>query len=1243
MTDFSPAIPGDTYQVGGSLPVDAPSYVRRQADEALYQALKAGEFCYVLNSRQMGKSSLKVQTIRRLQAEGVACAAIDLTQIGSSDITPDQWYNSLIDSIVNSLDLYDRFDLYVWWEEHSLLSNVRRLGKFLDEVLLPSTLQTIVIFIDEIDSILSLPFPMDDFFALIRECYNRRADNPGYNRLTFTLLGVTTPTDLIQNKQRTPFNVGRPIELAGFQLHEVEPLTQGLAAKTTEPQALMQAVLDWTGGQPFLTQKVCRLLLSIASAAPAGQAAIWVDQLIHTKIIENWEAQDTPQHLITIRDRLLNTEERAGRLLGLYQQIVQQGEIVADNSPEQIELRLTGLIVKRDGKLRDYNRIYREVFSRDWLERSLSNLRPYGRAITTWLESDRQDESRLLRGQALQEARTWAEGKRIDEDDRRFLDASQELEKRDIQRKLEVEAEAKQVLTAANRQANQRIQLGSAALALMLVGAITSGLAAQNSIKGANETVKAVEKKAEQFQADADIAEQRRINSDTQRQFAEQRKQSAEAQARQAVQNLRRAEQREADAMRQYTIAQIQATQAQQDRAYATQAATQARDSAAQAKTDQQRTRLQLEDAKINLLATEVRLKSTVANERFAAGRPFESLLTALAAGQQLQQVIKTVLGKDDTQARVIAALDQAMHGVNERNTLTGHQNLVANVSFSPDGKTLLSGSEDGNLKLWSTDSGVELRTIVGHQEGITSVDFSPDGKTVASSSWDDTIKVWNVDTGEEIRTLYGHEDYVTHASFSPDGKTIASSSLDGTIKVWNVDTGEEIRTLYGHEDYVTHASFSPDGKTIVSSSRDKTVKLWSVGSGEEIRTFSGHQNFVTSVSFSPDGQVIVSSSWDKTVKLWNVGSGEEIRTFSGHQGFATSVSFSPDGKTLASGSGDNTVKLWSLDNGASPHTLSGHKDSVTNVSFSPDGKTLASGSSDNTVKLWSLDSGTELITLRGHRDSVTSVSFSPDGKTIASGSYDNIIKLWSIDSREEIRTFLGHRRAVMSVSFSPDGKTLASGSSDNTVKLWSLDSRALPRTLSGHKGSVTSVSFSPDGKTIISGSNDGTVKLWKVSDGAELLTFRGHRDSVKVTSVSFNPDGKTIISGSNDNTIKLWKVDDGAELLTFRGHEDSVTSVSFSPDGKTIISGSTDGTLRLWEAGSGEEIQTLSINPDAVTSVSFSPDGKMIGSGYFDGFIELKVWDFDRLMTIGCDWIRGYLISHPVDRPLCERYLIHE
>ena len=467
------------YQVGGSLDSDAPSYVTREADSALYDALKAGQFCYVLNSRQMGKSSLRVRTMKRLQAEGTVCIFIDLTGMGKQDVTPEKWYAGIVQSLVSSCQLAPKIQWRTWWRElQDLLSPVQRLSLFIEEVLLVEVKQNIVIFVDEIDRVLSQKFSLDDFFALIRCFLEQRDIHPDYKRLTWALLGVATPSNLIRDKTQTPFNIGKAIELKGFGANEVQPLVAGLKGKIERPEAVIREILDWTGGQPFLTQKLCKLV--IQEVEKEGNLHL-VEQVVKSRLVENWEVTDEPEHLRTIRDRILRNEERVGRLLGLYQQILQKEEILTDGSAEQMELRLSGLVVQRQGKLKVYNRIYELVFDQTWLERKLAELRPYAHTINAWLASERRDQSSLLRGQALQDALTWALPKSLSDLDYQYLVASQDLAKREAQTALEATEQASQLLASARQTAQQavikqrvswdwmpKIALGVTALILLL-------------------------------------------------------------------------------------------------------------------------------------------------------------------------------------------------------------------------------------------------------------------------------------------------------------------------------------------------------------------------------------------------------------------------------------------------------------------------------------------------------------------------------------------------------------------------------------------------------------------------------------------------------------------------------------------------------------------------------------------------------------------------------------------------------
>ncbi|WP_193914834.1 AAA-like domain-containing protein [Desmonostoc muscorum] len=1207
------------YQVGGSLRSDDPTYVMRQADEKLYASLKAGDFCYVLNCRQMGKSSLLQRTSHRLRQEGYSCVYLDMTRLGSEDTTPEQWYKGVIISLFYSLNLGEEVNFKEWWKMQSGISSVQKLHQFVEELLLPNIQNKsqikekaggIIIFIDEIDSLLSLNFPVNDFFAWIRHCYNQQASDSNFQRLGFALFGVASPSDLIADKRRTPFNIGTAIELQGFKLHEATPLLKGLQEVISQPQAVLREIIYWTGGQPFLTQKLCQIVAQAALRTSYGTISLlpgteefWVEQLVRSQIIEHWEAKDEPEHLRTIRDRLLFYEHRAGRLLGLYQRVLQEevGEqgsrgaegqrrrdapvplppVPTDDSLEQTELLLSGLVEKHNGYLKIKNPIYRHVFNAQWVLRQLDNLRPYSQTFNAWIASAYKDESRLLRGQALKDTQNWLQGKSLSDLDYQFLAASQEYERKAVQTALEA-ARAKEV-EARLAQEKKTAKLQRFLLIAVGIGLLVSSSLGVGSFILYRQTLKSA------YQAKS--SEIRALVSSSEGLFASNRRLDALIEAIKAKHRLQKLGKPNANIERQVNDVLQQAVYGADEYNH-------------------------FSGHTAAVLAVDV--------------SPDSSLI----ASASIDQTIK-LWRRDGTEVA----------------TLKDHKGAVRAIDFSSDSQILASGGEDGTIKLWKRD-GTLIKSFKAHTASIWGVAFSPDGQFLASASWDRTVKLWKPD-GTLLNTFQGYEMGFGGITFSPDGQILAAGNLDRTVKLWKRnasgwENAKPLQPLLGHTAWVVKVAFTPDGQTIVSGSEDRTVKLWKRDSKNETyreyKTLKGHTAGIWGVALSADGQTIASASLDKTIKLWNID-GTELRTLRGHSASVWGVTFSPDNSFIASAGTENLVRLWQKENPFQKSIIA-HEAGIWSIAIAADSSTIATASHENTAKLWNRQ-GKSLKTFTQSGGAIFEVSFSEDGKLIALRSYDDTVKLKKPDG-SLVATYKASLSKLLAAVLSPDGQTIAMANVEKAVEIWKRDrvatpqeSRPAPQILKGHEAEVWEVAFSPDSRLIASVSGDGTAKLWTL-DGKLLKTLKGH--TAAVWRVAFSQDNKMVATGSGDNTVKLWTVD-GKLLQTLKGHIAAIWGVAFTPDGKIVASGSVDTTVKLWKLD-GTELTTLRGHTAAIRKIAISRDGTMLASGGDDN--TLILWNLQRILNLdapayGCALVRDYLKTNIAveqsDRFLCESF----
>jgi WD40 repeat protein/serine/threonine protein kinase len=553
---------------------------------------------------------------------------------------------------------------------------------------------------------------------------------------------------------------------------------------------------------------------------------------------------------------------------------------------------------------------------------------------------------------------------------------------------------------------------------------------------------------------------------------------------------------------------------------------------------------------------------------------------------------------------------------ISAKQIFLGHKGTIWSVTFSPDGKRIVTSSEDKTAKVWDAESGRELLALKGHTCPVRSVALSPDGNRILTGAGAPGLpgeaKVWDAATGQELHSLKGITNEVWTVAFGPDSKRIVTGAGNrlgspGEAKVWDAMTGRELVALKGIAGCVGGVAFSPDGKRIVVGGWDIKVKVCDAATGQELRDLKGHAARVWTVAFSPDSKRIVTGSADQTARVWDAETGEELAIMKGHSGELRRVAFSPDGKRILTSSDDRTAKVWDSHTGLELFALKGHTAEVFATDFSPDGKRIVTGGDDRTVRMYDAEKGQTVLALKGHSGEIRGVAFSPDGQRIVTAGRGHSARVWDVHTGREILKL--HAGEVSSVACSRNGQHIATAGKDQTARVWDAHTGREVLAIKGHPGAVASVAFSPDSKRLFTGSWQA-AKVWDAQTGQECFDLQGHKSWV--WGVAFSPDGKYIVTGGEDLRVKVWDAQSGQQLHSVKGHTGIVWSVAFSPDSQRFVSTSNDRTAVVWDAATGEEVFVLKGHTAAVYSAAFSPDGKRIVTGAGDPYRqgETKLWD---------------------------------
>jgi hypothetical protein len=809
-------VKGRFFEPGGTLSYNSPCYVTREADDTLVSALLAHEYCYLLDSRQKGKSSLMVRTASVLKADGLQTVVLDLQGRGSN-VTLDQWYAGMLTRFGDELGI--RAELLGFWQAHQHLGPLERFFGAIEELVLPKIEIGLVVFVDEVDFVRSLPFKTDEFFAGIRHFYNRRATDSRFQKLSFVLIGTADPLELIADPNLTPFNIGRRIELQDFKIEECGPLSKGLNENEQIASTLMQRIIYWTSGHPYLTQRLCEVVWD-RGAIKAGE----VDRIV-AQIFLSEEAQTSEPNLFDVKRRVaegvpvgVEPSDYFGRVRDIYSRLL-KGKAVANSQQDPViaSLKLSGLLAVRDSNLVIRTRIYKHIFGPLWLE----------------------------------ELRSLAED--VDQAQQGFLTPAVRAKRT---KNIKVTAVSVAVVLAA---------IFCVYRVMWSVGQPTFTLDTEAVYPGQTILLKGNHLSGAEAMLSDDVGHESSI-------AIEQDAKSASAIYPFSV-HVPKSVPPGHYALRVSRAPFLGFLSF----GWSTEAArVTIADDRPLALTGHKDI---VTSASFSPDGNHIITSSGDGTVRIWDAKneaDFDELSghKAYVLDARYSHDGKRIVSASFDRTAVIWDATTGKQLVR----LVGHKDKVYRASFSPDGTKVLTASDDRTAIIWDAKTGKELVQLKGHKARVMGEDFSPDGSKVATASFDGTVRIWAAASGKQLLEIPASKSFVFFVSFSPDGSRIVTAAQDNVATVWDATSGKQLLKLVGHKDWVVFAGFSPDGKRIITSSKDKTARVWNAATAKPLFELLGHNGRVNTAYFSPDGTRIVTACLeDKSARVWDAKTGKPL------------------------------------------------------------------------------------------------------------------------------------------------------------------------------------------------------------------------------------------------------------------------------------------------------------------------------------------------------------------------------